>query len=155
MSTSDKPVVKCDWANRNIVHIDPDGQVHPCCYFANIYWREKYDGGGDLDWMIPQYKEYIEREKEFNVENRSVVDIIKEPFFNETLEKNQESWDTIPLQCKKHCSQWEDPTGQTTPLGSFGKQHDGGEAVGWKKNKDDQDQQEANITEHWNEADPW
>ena len=151
MSTSDKPQVQCDWANRDIVHVDPDGQVHPCCFFANVYYKCKYTEQ-DLYKHIPAYREYHEREQDFNVDNRSIDDIRKDEWFNETLEKSWESWDTIPHQCKIHCSQWTDPTNKMTPLSNFGKQHGDGEAIGWKK-KEAKSEEQANITQHWNDND--
>lgn len=146
-----KPKVTCDWVSRNIVHVDPDGQVHPCCYFANAYYRSLYnEGEGHLFKMIPQYREYQENPERFNVDTRSVVDISKDEWFNETLEASWESWKTLPQQCRQHCCTNNPQINvHRTPLGSFGQQFEGGEAIGWKKKKD-KEEELANIAQHWN-----
>lgn len=146
--------MSCDWANRQIVHVDPDGQVHPCCYFANAYYRSTYNEGEEsLYRMIHLYREYNQNPEKYNVDKRSVHDISKDKWFNETLEASWQSFDTLPQQCREHCTRNNPKKSQyITQLNSFGQQHEGGEAIGWKK-KGDKPEEQANITQHWNGKD--
>ena len=38
--------IKCEWLSQDKILVNPDGQVFPCCYLANKYYRiaqQKWD----------------------------------------------------------------------------------------------------------------
>ena len=37
-------VIKCKWLETNRILVNPDGQVLPCCYLANVNWHQKQKG---------------------------------------------------------------------------------------------------------------
>lgn len=79
--------ISCKWLKERRVVVNPDGQVMPCCYLANRFYREEY----------PYNKE------EHNIFNKPLEEILGESeWFNKEL---PESWDNEPFkQCIKFCS---------------------------------------------------
>ena len=116
--------IRCQRMETRRLLINPDGQVLPCCYFANIIYMydklgitekiyEKHnqitDQIGDKAVIQSQTRDedvlmqyYSEKEK-YNIFNNSVEDIINNEWFTKTL---PESWDhenKAPRQCQKYC----------------------------------------------------
>lgn len=123
--------INCEWFRTNQVIINPDGQVYPCCYISNTLYLSKqygYPKKGDLiniknedsleyelqhsegiamgvpvkDWL---YSEYIENEKEFNIDNKPLEEILNHEWFD----KLKNSWEDdndipIPIICKTWCT---------------------------------------------------
>jgi len=80
--------ISCKWLNARRILVNPDGQVLPCCYLGNSFYRNGY----------PYNME------EHNIFKKPLEDILKESdWFNKEL---PESWETNPIkQCEKFCSQ--------------------------------------------------
>ena len=83
-----KNCISCKWLNSRRVVVNPDGQVAPCCYLANLFFKKGY----------PYNKE------EHNIFNKPLEEILGESeWFNKEL---PESWDNEPFeQCIDYCSE--------------------------------------------------
>jgi MoaA/NifB/PqqE/SkfB family radical SAM enzyme len=90
--------IKCSWGELNQISISFDGQVHPCCYFSN-----SYDEGNVRFMNTPLIKEYIEDNKNLNIFNNSLSNIINHEWFKSKLADSWESETPVP-QCVSHCS---------------------------------------------------
>ena len=116
--------IQCQWMETRRLLINPDGQVLPCCYFANIiYMYDKLgatekiyekqnqitDQIGDKAVIQSQTRgedvlmQYYSEKEKYNIFNNTVEDIINSEWFIKTL---PESWDhenKAPRQCQKYC----------------------------------------------------
>lgn len=94
----------CRWAYpRNEVIVNHDGQILPCCYHQNSYYRSEIT---DEDWYLETnqvFKEYTENKLDYNVFHKSLIDIINSEWFRKTLPKSFSS-DNPSRICEKNCS---------------------------------------------------
>jgi len=106
--------IDCIWGKQNQYLINPDGQVFPCCYLSNVYyyshqmkdqnkWEELYEGHKHeiAHHLLDEYKRL---EKENNIMETPIDDIINGEWFSEILPKSWENEETIHIQCKRLCS---------------------------------------------------
>lgn len=106
--------ITCRWMEKNKYLVNPDGQVFPCCYLSNVYYFSKrMKEIGKWDDLFSGHKaemkqylliEYEKREKENNIFENSIEDIIKGEWFSKILLESWESEDTLHVQCKRMCS---------------------------------------------------
>ena len=95
--------ITCVWAQRNRIVINPDGQVLPCCYLCNSHYNNK-EGGPNYDVKFAEnelMKKY--KDKEFNVFNNNLLDIIAQPWFKKELKDSFTSGKPLK-QCVTYCS---------------------------------------------------
>ena len=122
--------IRCSFFEKNEVNINPDGQVYPCCFFANTLYITKqfgYPSAGDIPLhnidptsiqnglqnsesiaigvidSNPIYKEYVKNEADYNLDNKSIKEILDSDWFSD-LEKARETWETAPQVCKNWCT---------------------------------------------------
>jgi len=122
---SNSPCISCEWMNRKRIVINPDGQVIPCCYFANNIFVSKQFGYPDtyekpdeypLEYALVNYpssarktvhdpilKSYIDNEKDLNIFNNDIEDILDHKWFQELYDSWDDS-DKISSICTKHCT---------------------------------------------------
>ena len=125
---SNKCNIKCEWASTDRIITNPDGQVVPCCFFANLLYISKQLGYPEklpnikreefeLEYQIaftplivqetmedPILRDYIEHEEELNLFTNDLKDIIN----NDWFKRLEESWDDpekVSSICVKHCQQ--------------------------------------------------
>lgn len=125
--SSNKCNITCEWASTNRVITNPDGQVIPCCFFANIIYiakmfdypteyeeakPEEYDleyqvghipliaAAGRLDKIL---NDYIENKDELNLFNHDMETILNHDWFKR-LEESWDDPDKVSGICMKHCS---------------------------------------------------
>ena len=115
-NTPNKNNIVCRWMEEDKFLVNPDKQVWPCCYLANqgYKWRVtgKYNDPDILhrgvdDITNPVMQEYYKNEKELNLMNNSLEDILNHDWFKKTL---PESWDTDNPHrfCMVMCSRYLD-----------------------------------------------
>lgn len=117
--------IECQWMKSKRLLINPDGQVLPCCFFANvIYMLTKFNDNdmkakgkdrGIEDQIMdkglvaietnaePVFQEYLKNKENYNIHHTPLEEIINSNWFTKTL---PESWDDPNIavrQCKKHC----------------------------------------------------
>lgn len=96
--------IKCRWKYSNRILVNIDGQVYPCCYIVNSYYKSHFvDRGIDIA-KHSVMKEYAEHKDEHNIFKNDLRKIITESkWFNQTL---PESWTgNNPIEvCVKNCS---------------------------------------------------
>ncbi len=95
--------IVCEWGEKNKVVVNPDGQVLPCCFFCNSHFYNKQVPEAAKHFIEhPVMLEYKKYEKELNVFNNNLIDIMNHKWFQSTL---QGSWDNPrPVyQCEKFC----------------------------------------------------
>ena len=90
--------INCSWQKLNRINISFDGQVHPCCYFGNAYDKKS-------PWYLKLslINEYTEENKNLNIFNNSLSNIIDHEWFKNKLPNSWES-ETPIKQCVQHCS---------------------------------------------------
>lgn len=96
--------IECRWKMSNRLVVNIDGQIHPCCYIVNSYYKSDFTDDNTLLREHIVIKEYDKYKTEHNIFHKPLLDIIKESsWFNKTL---PESWnsDNPVNQCKRHCS---------------------------------------------------
>lgn len=93
-------IVKCKWLESGRIVINPDGQVVPCCFFANRLYTTKIfravPEGGILD-------NYNKAAEELNVFNQPIDKILQHNWFNQLYQSWNDS-DKVSKICIKHCS---------------------------------------------------
>jgi hypothetical protein len=103
-------VIKCKWLETNRILVNPDGQVLPCCYLANVNWHQKQKGISKEKantYIGEVMQEYNDNKEKYNIHTNDMRDIINGEWFTKTL---PESWKdetkTINL-CKQWCGEEE------------------------------------------------
>lgn len=112
--------VTCEWLESRHALVNPDGQVVPCCYIANVLYMVQMWEGNQPEGISrqignnaiikkefhdePVLREYWENKEQFNVFNRPLGEILGSDWFTKTL---PESWDDdsrLVWQCRKKCT---------------------------------------------------
>lgn len=114
--------VTCEWMQAGRVLINPDGQVLPCCFFANVMYMvgklpadvpedDVYNRQNGPKWKIreqfrdePVLREYVENKDDFNVFKRPLNEILESDWFQKTLPESWDDSDKLVLQCANHCT---------------------------------------------------
>jgi hypothetical protein len=126
---TDSPCISCEWMTRKRIVVNPDGQVIPCCYFANNIFVSKQFGYPDkyesidkypLEYELVNYplvshettqdpilNSYIENKQDLNIFNNDIEDILSHEWFQELYDSWNDENKISPI-CLKHCT-IEDP----------------------------------------------
>ena len=92
--------IKCKWIETGRIVINPDGQVAPCCYFANsLYVAKGFKHARDGD----VYHKYNKAYNELNAFNNPIDKIINHQWFDDLYESWNDS-NTTHRTCKRYCS---------------------------------------------------
>lgn len=124
-NSDNKCGIKCEWMQSKRVLVNPDGQVLPCCFFANVMymydrlgapksWTPKKEYGiSDQIMDVPRVAwetsqenilmEYYENREEYNLFNKPLEEIIESEWFTKTLPESWEDSDRLPRQCRTFC----------------------------------------------------
>ena len=98
--------IVCRWAKpRNEVVINPDGQVLPCCYHANVHFQGRINGisGKELS-RNPIYKDdYNMNLEKYNIFHTPLSEIINSEWYKKTLPNSIKGSDPVH-QCINQCS---------------------------------------------------
>ncbi len=94
--------ISCKWLNDNRVLVNPDGQVLPCCYFANTHFFNSITKIENNLVTHPLIKHYNQYKKSHNVFHNNLLDIIKNDWFRKELPNSWKSNKPVP-QCSKFC----------------------------------------------------
>ena len=101
---TDKPCIKCKWLEDDNILVNPDGQVFPCCYLGNTNFLNDVDAEEGRSWnkyeVLIKYKENKEL---YNLNHRTLDEILMSDWFNIDLPNSWESYDTIPHACSTFC----------------------------------------------------
>lgn len=111
-STEANITVTCQWATRNKYLVNPDGQVLPCCYLANLHYYAKQLGinsdqlysGHKAEMAQNLMAEYNRLADDNNINNKDISEIMNGEWFSKILPESWESEDTLHVQCKRMCS---------------------------------------------------
>lgn len=100
--------VVCEWMQSKRVIINPDGQIVPCCFIANVlYPMNKITSTESIQKDIfpdPVLEEYYSSKQKYNIHNRPIDQILSDDWFTSTLPESWNDSDRIPLQCWWNCS---------------------------------------------------
>jgi len=119
--------IQCQWMQSKRLLINPDGQVLPCCYFANvIYMLTKIDDEdmkakpreerGVEDQIMdkglvaletnaePLFQEYLENKQKYNINNTDLEEIVNSDWFVKSLPESWNDENKVTRQCKKYCT---------------------------------------------------
>jgi len=111
--------VVCEWMENNRTIINPDGQVIPCCYLANIlYAYDKFGVPsdntitaqiGDKSQIVKDFKqesvlmEYWNNKDKYNIHKNPLINILNEDWFTKTLPESWDDSDRLTKQCRLNC----------------------------------------------------
>lgn len=97
--------IKCRWKFSNRILVNIDGQVYPCCYIVNQYYKSKFvDKYGTSLINHEVMKEYAELKDEHNIFKNDLLSIIKQSkWFNQILPTSWTGNNPI-MQCSRFCS---------------------------------------------------
>jgi len=94
--------ITCKWENDNRILVNPDGQVLPCCYFANTHFFNATTNATNDLIRHPIIQHYNQYKKSHNVFHNNLLDIIKNDWFRKELPDSWKSNKPVP-QCSKFC----------------------------------------------------
>lgn len=94
--------ISCMWLRDNKILVNPDGQVLPCCYFANTHFFNSITKIENNLVTHPLIKHYNQYKKSHNVFHNNLLDIIKNDWFRKKLPDSWNSDSPVP-QCSKFC----------------------------------------------------
>lgn len=99
-----KPQIKCQWLEKDQVLVNPDGQVLPCCYLGNSNFLNKHDiTQGDTWQKYDVLLKYTENKEDYNLNHKTMDEILLSDWFNIDLPKSWESYETLPSPCWTFC----------------------------------------------------
>lgn len=105
---TDKPRITCKWLEDDNILINPDGQVLPCCYLGNTNFLNDLDSSEGRSWNNHEVLiKYKKNKKLFNLNYKTLDEILTSEWFNVDLPKSWESYDTLALPCKTFCDGFE------------------------------------------------
>ena len=125
MQHQNKCNIKCEWMQTKRVLVNPDGQVLPCCFFANVIymydrmgapeeWTPKAEYGiSDQLMDVPRVAHetsqepilmnYYKNREEYNIFENDLEDILNSDWFKKTLPESWEDESKLARQCKIYC----------------------------------------------------
>lgn len=91
--------INCKWMAEKRVVINPDGQVLPCCYFANMVYYSTVNNAQGIELPAGHKKQmahnvlrsYVDSAEQHNLFSNDMESILNSKWFTETL---PESWET-------------------------------------------------------------
>lgn len=105
--------IECEWMKERKALVNPDGQVWPCCYLANLaYYGVKKtemtnDSSDNFMYYVkkesPTFNSYFENKQNYNIMNESLENILNSEWFTKTLPESWDDSDKILLQCDRFC----------------------------------------------------
>jgi hypothetical protein len=100
-----KPCITCKWLQEEKILVNPDGQVLPCCYLGNTSFLNESDPTSGRMWDQEGFvlNEYKKNKEDFNLNNKTLAEILNSKWFNEDLPKSWERYDTLPMACRTFC----------------------------------------------------
>ena len=103
-----KPNIICRWLNDEKILVNPDGQVFPCCYMANpayLYEATKHtdNPGGQAFAKNVVLKKYADNKEQYNLNHKTLKQILTSDWFNKDLPESWESYKTVPHMCQLFC----------------------------------------------------
>ena len=128
--------VICEWMQSRRAIVNPDGQVIPCCFIANVlYMVDKTDTVDELtkqrndvtdqighkDIIKRRFLKdkvlinYYENRDKFNIFKRPLKDILADDWFNKDLPESWNDSDNVPTQCWWNCGKDGKRSGKTDP----------------------------------------
>ena len=105
--------IVCGWGISNKFVINPDGQVHPCCYIAKFAYHESFVPEYDNPDLIARSSsdkncevldDYLNYSDELNIFNNPIESILGHNWFKETLVDSWEDETKCSFICKRHCT---------------------------------------------------
>lgn len=108
-----KPKVICRWLQDQKILVNPDGQVLPCCYMGNpayVHEATKHTNspGGQQFAKNPVLKKYLDNKEEYNLNHKTISEILTSDWFNKDLPESWKEYATIPTMCQTFCDNQED-----------------------------------------------
>lgn len=106
-------VIKCRWLNKGRIVVNPDGQVFPCCYFANTHYFTENDNsynsrGHGTDWWHKDpgqqvMAKYEQNKSHLNVNNKTIEEVLSHEWYEKTLPESWEKQETRDERCIRYC----------------------------------------------------
>ena len=92
--------IVCQWReNNNRYMVNPDGQVFQCCFLKINFDDEDYFVKG----KHASVDEYLDNKEKYNLENRTMNEIINDDLFAKKLPDSWKNPDAAPGPCQRYC----------------------------------------------------
>ena len=103
--TESKPCITCKWLKDEKILVNPDGQVLPCCYLGNTSFLNESDPTSGRMWDKEGFvlNKYKKNKDQYNLNNRTLEEILKSDSFNIDLPESWKSYETLPMACRTFC----------------------------------------------------
>ena len=102
--------IQCEWMESQRALVNPDGQVWPCCYIANMtYTTSKTDISRDNNFKLAVKKKFVlnnyyENIEKYNIFENDMKSILDGEWFTKTLPESWNDSDSVLSQCVNFCS---------------------------------------------------
>jgi len=94
--------IECSWNKRGELNISFDGFVWPCCYLEYA-GRNEINKAENLPPYVPlKMRDLVDRKEDFNLNNKSLLDIVSDRFYTHTLFESLEIGKSDP-RCSMFC----------------------------------------------------
>ena len=100
--------IKCSWREKKQVLINPDGQVYPCCFLANVEYFLQETKNNQKGYEYPYGRRtvvmnnYNEHKSELNLKNNEMKEILEHDWWK-FLEKSWDEPDKTDRRCIRFC----------------------------------------------------
>lgn len=100
--------ILCRWLEKKRLVVNPDGQVHPCCYFGNYHYMQTHQNKDHFEkyWEEPAhrlFKNYHENKDELNINKKSMKEILSHDWFVNQLPNSWKEPETRNDICIRFC----------------------------------------------------
>jgi hypothetical protein len=107
--------ISCKWLKSRKILVNPDGQVWPCCYFANTaYYTKKLQetnrdaevpGGHRRQVTHPVLQEYSKRQDDMNIFTNKIDDVLDNEWYMKILPESWVDSDSTHPICIRFCGE--------------------------------------------------
>jgi radical SAM protein with 4Fe4S-binding SPASM domain len=100
--------IVCRWLEKKRLVVNPDGQVHPCCYFANYHYIQTHQNKDNFEkfWENPSmelFKDYHNDKDDLNIHKKSMKEILSHDWFSKKLPDSWKEQNTRHEICIRFC----------------------------------------------------
>ena len=101
--------ITCRWLEKSRMVVNPDGQVHPCCYFANFHYMNKHQNPEGYKHFFETHPdqslmaEYDRNKDDLNINNKSMKEILTHEWYDQSLPNSWKEQNTRHEICIRFC----------------------------------------------------
>jgi len=103
--------INCRWLQDGKIVVNPDGQVYPCCYFANYNYiethknKEIWEHRKQNETTQELMKQYDDSKDDLNVNKKTIKEILSHDWFFNKLPDSWKEQNSRHEICIRFCQQ--------------------------------------------------